>query len=83
MPGLAEEIVFRGVHQSLLNRAFGRPWRIANADFGWGLIITAVLFAGFNGLVAVDHQFRAHLVLFAAIAPFLLSLVSPLATLFT
>ena len=76
MPGLAEELVFRGVYQSLLNRIFGKPWRLANAEFGWGLIITAILFAGSNGLVAVDDQLHAGIVLHAAIAPFLMSLVS-------
>jgi uncharacterized protein len=76
MPGLAEELVFRGVYQPLLNRALGKPWRLANAEFGWGLIITAVLFAGSNGLVVVDDQLNAHIVLHAAIAPVLMSFVS-------
>jgi uncharacterized protein len=76
MPGLAEELVFRGVFQSLLNRAFGKPWRFANAEFGWGLIITAILFAGSNGLVAVDSQLHSRIVLTAAIAPVMSSLVS-------
>lgn len=76
MPGLAEELVFRGVYQSLLNRVFGTPWRWANAEFGWGLIITAIFFVGFNGLVFVDSQLHARMVLPAAIAPFLSSLVS-------
>jgi membrane protease YdiL (CAAX protease family) len=76
MPGLAEELVFRGVYQSLLNRVFGKPWRLANAEFGWGLIITAILFAGSNGLVAVDSPLHARIVLHAAIAPVMLSLVS-------
>ena len=76
MPGLAEELVFRGVFQSLLNDVFGKPWRLANAEFGWGLVITAVLFAGSNGLVKVDPQLHPHIVLPAAIAPFLMSLVS-------
>lgn len=76
MPGLAQELVFRGVYQSLLNRVFGKPWRWANAEFGWGLIITAILFVGFNGLVFVDPQLSARMVLPAAIAPFLSSLVS-------
>jgi membrane protease YdiL (CAAX protease family) len=34
------------------------------------------LFAGTNGLVEVDSQLHGHVVLLAAIAPFLLSLVS-------
>jgi len=76
MPGLAEELVFRGVYQSLLNRVFGKPWRLAGAGFGWGLIVTAILFAGSNGLVDVDPQLHVRIVLHAAIAPFLMSLVS-------
>jgi membrane protease YdiL (CAAX protease family) len=72
MPGLAEELVFRGVYQSLLNGVFGKPWRVVDAEFGWGMIITAIVFAGSNGLVAVDAQLHARIVLQAAIAPFLL-----------
>jgi len=76
MPGLAEELVFRGVYQSLLNRAFGKPWRFANADFGWGLFVTAILFACSNGLIAVDPQLHPRIVPSAAIAPIMLSFVS-------
>jgi membrane protease YdiL (CAAX protease family) len=76
MPGLAEEILFRGLFQPLLNRALGQPWRVGGADLGWGLVITAVLFAGSNGLVSVDPQLHARIVLPAAIAPFMLGLVS-------
>ena len=76
MPGLAEELLFRGLYQSLLNGAFGRPWRFGGAQFGWGLLITSVLFAGANGLVAIDSHLHAHIVLLRAIAPFMLGLVS-------
>jgi membrane protease YdiL (CAAX protease family) len=76
MPGLAEELVFRGMYQSLLNRVFGKPWRLANAEFGWGLIVTAILFAGSNGLVAVDPHLHPRIVLHAAIAPVMLSFIS-------
>jgi membrane protease YdiL (CAAX protease family) len=76
MPGLAEELVFRGVYQSLLNRVFRKPWRLASAEFGCGLIVTAILFAGSNGLVVVDPQLHPRIVPPAAVAPFLLSLVS-------
>jgi len=76
MPGLAEELVFRGVYQSLLNRVFGKPWRLAGAEFGWGLIVTSILFAGFNGLIRVDALLHPHIILAAAIAPLLSSLVS-------
>jgi membrane protease YdiL (CAAX protease family) len=76
MPGLAEELLFRGLYQSLLNSALGRCWRFGGAQFGWGLLITSVLFAGANGLVAVDDRLHARIVLPAAIAPFMLGLVS-------
>jgi hypothetical protein len=61
---------------TLLNSVFGKPWSLANARFGRGLFISAILFAGTNGLVEVDSQLHGHVVLPAAIAPFLLSLVS-------
>jgi membrane protease YdiL (CAAX protease family) len=76
MPGLAEEVAFRGVLQPLLHQAFGRPWRLAGAEFGWGLVITAILFAGFNGLVDVDADLHARIRPLAAIAPLMSSLVS-------
>lgn len=76
MPGLAEELVYRGVFQSLLNSVFGKSWSLANAQFGWGLFVSAILFAGTNGLVEVDSQLHGHVILHAAIAPFLLSMVS-------
>ncbi len=44
MPSVAEELVFRGVFQSLLNETFGRSWRFGSAEFGWGALITAALF---------------------------------------
>ncbi len=76
MPGLAEELLYRGLYQSLLNRALGRCWKLGGAEFGWGLLITSVLFAGSNGLIAVDSRLHARIVLPAAIAPFIASLVS-------
>lgn len=42
--GPAEEVLFRGYMHSRLNRAFGRPWRLAGAPWGAGALITAGLF---------------------------------------
>ncbi len=43
--GFGEELLFRGFFQGELNRAFGRPFRWGPIHFGWGLILTAALFA--------------------------------------
>ena len=53
MPGLAEEFVYRGVFLMLLNEAFGKPWKFAGIQLGWGFIIITVMF-GF--LHAVDAK---------------------------
>ena len=50
LPGLAEELVFRGVFQSLLNQVFGRPWELLGAQVGWGYVITTLLFTVGHGL---------------------------------
>ena len=44
MPGLSEELIFRGVFQSLLNRSFGKPWRLWGTQVGFGLILTSLIF---------------------------------------
>lgn len=62
MPGLAEELVFRGVFQSLLNRVFGRPWRLLGAQVGWGYVLTTLLFTVAHGVFvnrSLHPQFSA------------------------
>jgi membrane protease YdiL (CAAX protease family) len=76
MPGLAEELVFRGVFQSLLNQVFGKPGSFANAKFGWSLPITSLLFAAANGLFSVDSELHVHIALIRGLPPFLSSLVA-------
>lgn len=41
---VGEEIFFRGLFQPALNLALGRPFRIGDVRFGWGLPLTAILF---------------------------------------
>lgn len=50
MPGLAEEFVYRGMLLMLLDKSFGRPWRLLGTQFGSGLIIVSVLFGLMHGL---------------------------------
>ena len=49
MPGLGEELVYRGALLMLLNQAFGRPWRFAGIQFGWGFIIVTAMFGLLHG----------------------------------
>lgn len=45
MPGIAEELVFRGVFLNLLNKLFPKNWMMLQAEVGWGLILVTFLFA--------------------------------------
>ena len=42
--GLGEELLFRGYIQSRLNDAFGKPFQFYGVHWGWGIIITSILF---------------------------------------
>lgn len=42
--GLGEELLFRGYIQSRLNEAWGRPYQFFGVHWGWGVVITSVLF---------------------------------------
>lgn len=44
MPGIAEELSYRGVIQPGLNESLGRPWKFLGAQVGWGWLMTSVIF---------------------------------------
>ncbi|MEO7729551.1 MAG: CPBP family intramembrane glutamic endopeptidase [Kofleriaceae bacterium] len=73
MPGLAEELLFRGTFLVLLDRAFGRPWRIAGSEVGWGTIVMALVFAAAHA-VDVDRSGTVHVEPLFAIGPLIGSL---------
>lgn len=50
LPGIAEEIVFRGILLGLLNQVFLKKWIILRTSFGKGLILTSILFGLVHGL---------------------------------
>ncbi len=58
--GLPEEFFFRGYMQTHFDRAFGRSWRFAGAHFGWGLPLSAVIFAACHTI----HGNPARLIVF-------------------
>ena len=50
MPGLTEEIAFRGILLWLLNKAFIPKWNYKTLDFGWGFVIITFLFGASHGI---------------------------------
>lgn len=50
LPGIAEEIVFRGILLALLNQVFLKKWIILRTSFGNGLVVTSILFGLVHGL---------------------------------
>ena len=42
--GFGEEILYRGYMQTRLSDAFGRPFRFREVGWGWGVIVTSLLF---------------------------------------
>lgn len=57
LPGLSEELLFRGILLGLLNKAFPVKWTWLNTAFGWGLILVSVLFGLVHGL-SVNEQWQ-------------------------
>ena len=49
--------MFRGNIQSRLNAAFGRPFRFWGVPFGWGLLITTLIF----GFIHILNPFNPFL----------------------
>ena len=44
MPGIEEELSYRGIYLALLNRVFTKKKKFLNTEFGWGLIMVSILF---------------------------------------
>ena len=44
MVAAGEEIFFRGFCQGELNHAHGKPWRLGQVNFGWGVLAIALMF---------------------------------------
>jgi membrane protease YdiL (CAAX protease family) len=74
MPGLAEELLFRGVIQGVLNRGMGKQWQIAGTPIGWGWLITSVLFSA-DHIISVSRQMHVSFDLAAGIGPLIGSLI--------
>ncbi|WP_312765921.1 CPBP family intramembrane glutamic endopeptidase [Epilithonimonas sp.] len=59
MPGLTEEILFRGIYLWIFDKVFLPKWNFKGIQFGWGFIIITLLFGVAHGIVlTTDHQFK-------------------------
>ena len=59
MPGLNEELIYRGLLLGLLNKIFERKYRLFKTNFGWGAIITSLIFGILHGFQIGDNfQFQ-------------------------
>jgi CAAX protease family protein len=56
MPGLEEEIFFRGVLLVSMNEAFASRRRIMGAEMGWGALLTSILFGAVHGISYSDGE---------------------------
>jgi len=50
LPGIEEELIYRGIFLALLNQAFGKNFSFLGARYGWGLLITALAFGLAHGV---------------------------------
>lgn len=56
LPGLQEELLFRGILLGLLTRIFPYPgWKVLGVKFGWPVVITSILFGLAHGLTLPLH----------------------------
>ncbi len=63
MPGLTEEIVFRGISLWLLDKAFLPKWDFKGIKFGWGFIIVTLLFGiGHGVFLTEEYQFKIDII---------------------
>ncbi len=60
LPGLNEELVYRGVLPACLEGRFRKPWGVVSAQFGWGSLLPTLLFALLHGLW-FDGAFVLHI----------------------
>lgn len=65
MPGLDEELFYRGVLLLMLNEAFGKPVRVLGAQMGWGAVVSSVAFGLMHALGYSDGAFSFEPVLMA------------------
>jgi uncharacterized protein len=70
LPGISEEIMFRGILLGLLNGVFISRIKFLGAYLGWGTLVTALLFGIWHG-ISFDKDLHFELNYFKMISPLL------------
>jgi membrane protease YdiL (CAAX protease family) len=78
MPGLNEELIYRGLLLGLLNKIFERKYRLFKTNFGWGAIVTSLIFGILHGFQLGDNfqlQFDFFTIIISGIYGFIYALI--------
>lgn len=63
MPGLTEELLYRGIYLWIFDKVFVPKWNVRGIRFGWGFVIVTLLFGVAHGVVLTsDYHFSVDLV---------------------
>lgn len=57
MPGIEEELFYRGILLLALDRTFRGRWRFLGVDWGWGAVLSCMLFGMAHAFGYSDGQF--------------------------
>lgn len=64
LPGLTEELIFRGILFWLLDKAFAPKWNFKGIKFGWGFVIITILFAEAHGVMLTEnYEFKFDIIM--------------------
>jgi len=78
MPGLSEELIYRGYLLGLLNKIHPRRFKLLGIYFGWGTILTSIAFGLLHGFQLSENyqlQFDLFIILSTCIYGFLYALI--------
>jgi uncharacterized protein len=56
MPGIQEEIAFRGIMLTLLNRVYIKKFSVFGIKFGWGLIVVTISFGIIHSVFVMSNS---------------------------
>lgn len=68
MPGIEEEIFYRGLLLFALDQAFRGRWRFLGVDWGWGAVLSSMLFGMAHAFGYSDGQFSFDAIIMALTA---------------